>query len=354
MLSVEKFLDGVWKSQDETGKDQMFLVIERAAVLMCYEQKSVLNKLRMAVKRTLIPFFSQWAKRDLKKSLSDQVEQKTYSLKAHFKVENNHVNLDMCDPIFSALQENVKSKDIFKGTNSVFPQEDIQSEYDRLNESFFCARIHYQKSDAATQLLKPISAYKTALHSKHSKFSQMKAMNDLIKAIGKDQPERIGKFFSLFEKCLQESSSPSKQDALRLYRISCKIAEAYFHDLKERQDNGGNPKEYEPPFKHDLIKFLQFHIYNAGFALSVNRAWGGDMVVEYSRARKRQLEASLDFASENHATTTQSSTTMTLRSSSVSSLSSNKEDEEAKRRKGVVKQMFMQRELKDGSPNHIS
>lgn len=350
MLSVEKFSACVFKSKEETVKDQMFLVIERAALLMCYEQKSVLNKLRIAVKRTLIPFFSQWAKRDLKKSLSDQVEQKTYGLKAHFKFENNDVNLDMYDPIFSALNQNVKSKDIFKGTNSTFPNEDIQSEYDHLNESFFYAHTHYQKSEDTKKLLDPIVEYKNELYSKHDKASKISAMNDLITAIGQNQEARLGKFISLFKKCLQESRSPSQQDALRLYRISYKIAEAYFHDLndlndlKQGQQAWPIPKGYEPPFKHDLIKFLQFHIFNAGFALSVNQAWRDRDDELFKKARKQQLEDFLNAASERNQARSQSSTITILRSSSVSSLSSDGDE------KRMVKQMFIQRELENGFP----
>jgi hypothetical protein len=398
-LSTENFVNALFNASDmqceekflhpkELFKDAVYLAVLNAGLLMCYEQKGALNKFRLLVKRSFIPFAyictkaagaaagflssatgsslssimtgtfasvgakaglaatlgavsvpalffvgtglfaialtyglykaGEWARHDLKESLEQKINaRQNFLIKDGFKiaqynkkiaanpreetddlirdgfiekagsVQNQNGTRLKQNPVFNTIRSSTpKPKDIGAGfksapvKKSILPgglsnrtYQKMEEEYDRLEINF--ETIHDIEGEfPLIQLFKTYNeSIKTAQTSELKEDEIRRAMKDLFQKIkesldrlydskGGTQGVKIGKLISLFHNLINHSERTSTENLIKqtqdIYALAGEIAK----DLINSTDKSKNTS--------DFVKYLQFHIYSAGFFLTIN------------------------------------------------------------------------------------
>lgn len=401
-LSTENFVNALFNSPGmqceekfshpkELFRDAVYLAVLNAGLLMCYEQKGALNKFRLLVKRSFVPFAyictkaagaaagilssatgsslgsimtgafasvgakaglaatlgavsvpalffvgtglfaialtyglykaGEWARHDLKESLEQKINAKKDTLIAHFDIkttdktkkaivsseedlirngfiekagfiQNQSVTKLKQNPAFNPIRGSTpKPKDIGPGFKSAPVQKSflsgglsnrayqkMEAEYNRL-ETHFQNQIMPQDTDlnANHVLIKTLNKYKASLSrvqiSRVKENDILEAMNTFFREIKNSLDSRndeqnrskglkIGKLIYLFHNLSNHSERTSTESLIKQTQEAYALAGEIAKDLININDTSQNIPEF--------VKYLQFHIYSAGFSLTIN------------------------------------------------------------------------------------
>lgn len=272
---------------------------------------------------------SEKSSNDLKKNLNGKIKDKQSKLKSSFGLSNEETEAAEVtkDPFLTAIKSkhgdtgtltetekahnstvnqvrtgnkplsemqsefdiaSLKSKGIFntQGRVSKDDYKEIKVEYDRLTKAF---NVHYN-SKSSTEYTRTnqcfplwheaLTAYTDALDdiASISKSQKAKAVQNALKNFidsiagvsesnETEQKSKIGQLLALFHQYINESDRYTIADLSKraedLYKLAGGIAQAAIGTTVSNDEG-------ESTERKDLVAYLQFHIYNAGFAISAN------------------------------------------------------------------------------------
>lgn len=385
-------------------KDAVFLAVLNAGLLMCYEQKSGLNKFRLLVKRSFVPFAyvctkaegiaagflttkvgaamgaaisgalsstvgkvgigalaikfsvptiffvgsgalglaityalyraSEKSANDLKKNLDDKIKNKRTDLKNKFNIDDSTIeqkqssdleDIENSGDILTALKNRIgdngnltsaqksqnptinpvrtgngnvadhlagiKQKGLFRSSGRVAKDlyKAMEGRIDTLKIAFNNS-THLDTYITNFSRSHPVKAYETALEgAKKLKSNSKKAaeiqkasktfLEGIVNIDSKENPDqklKIGEMLALFHQYINESDRYTIADLSKrttdLYNLAGEIAQTAIDSSAE--DTGEN--------KADLVSYLQFQIYSAGFALAANHRSLADKSKRYA------------------------------------------------------------------------